>query len=360
MSDLMDVDAPLTESQEGQGVLEDLKFQLPMPYDYEQPNFFVRSCYPVYYELIVDLLKGRDTSKTFKYITLTGTQGIGKSVFYIYFFQRWKTENPQDTIVTASFNKDRKLEKCVVFIAGQTRGDIYPTIPLIAGAFYLYDGPPELRTPDNQMVCFTSPNPDWDDSIVKSPTHKCLYMPVWTVEELLEADRLLGLNLGMDNLKQRFDLFGGSARFCLATDPGYIRDSEENLLKSANQIKRFEMIPEIAQNTAPRGLCHRIFHAAPIWYLGWPTSYSLIFCSRLIANKVYHSVQDFSDAKRAEMLGWMRSENPMASVVGAFFEIYASCVLSQGGQFAAMSISGEQVRNVTIELPKDQYLRQEH
>ena len=47
----------------------------------------------------------------------------------------------------------------------------------------------------------------------------------------------------------------------------------------------------------------------------------------------------------------------MASVVGAFFEIYASCVLSQGDQFAAMSISGEQVRNVTIELPKDQYLK---
>ena len=110
------------------------------------------------------------------------------------------------------------------------------------------------------MVCFTSPNPDWYDSIIKEPTHTCLYMPVWTFEELIQADSLLHLDLGNDTLSQRFHFFGGSARFCLATDPGYIRVSEKNLLKSADQIKRFEMIPEIAHNTAPRGLCHRIFH----------------------------------------------------------------------------------------------------
>ena len=59
-------------------------------------------------------------------------------------------------------------------------------------------------------------------------------MPVWTFEELLEADSRLNLDLGNDTLAQRFHLFGGSARFCLATNDVIVMVSGERLLKSAD------------------------------------------------------------------------------------------------------------------------------
>ena len=335
--------------------VQDIIFKLPQTYDYDQPSFFVRSCYPVYYNLIGDLLNGRDEHKIVENVTVTGTPGVGKSVFYIYFFQRWIEENPESIIITASFTRRRNLKQCVLFDIKNPSGLICKDIPFIEGALHLYDGPPPFEPQDNQMVCFISPNSEWYDSMIKSPRHRCLYMPVWTIEELLEADSYLQINLGEDKLKQRFDFFGGSARYCLATDDAYFCVAEKDLRNSAESITSFKMIPKIIQNGGSHHLCHRIFHVCPNWRFGLPLSYSLFFCSRFIANKIYQSVKDFSDAQRAQMMGWVRSESMLASVVKDFFEICASCALSQGGKFEALSISNKPDTNVDIELPKNQY-----
>ena len=96
-------------------VLADGKnFNNTSTYPLDANSYFVRDCYKEYYENVVSLLEAQDLW----YISVTRTPGIGKSMFYVYFFHRFTKENPNSKIVTASFSKERKLEKGVVFSGG--------------------------------------------------------------------------------------------------------------------------------------------------------------------------------------------------------------------------------------------------
>uniref|UniRef100_H3GSV3 Uncharacterized protein n=1 Tax=Phytophthora ramorum TaxID=164328 RepID=H3GSV3_PHYRM len=75
---------------------------LPVENVYELPKFF-------YYRLILDLFR------TLHIITVTGTPGIGKSTFYGYFFEHYKSTHPNTTIIAASFTKKSVMKKVVVF-----------------------------------------------------------------------------------------------------------------------------------------------------------------------------------------------------------------------------------------------------
>lgn len=48
---------------------QQVKFQLPISYDFNEPIFYVRECYPKYYDMIFNTLKRA------KWISLTGTPG---------------------------------------------------------------------------------------------------------------------------------------------------------------------------------------------------------------------------------------------------------------------------------------------
>ena len=123
--------------------MQSVSFTLPMCYEYQGETIYVRSCYSEYYETIVSVLVGNALDPLrINYITVTGTPGIGKSIFYIYFFQRWMRENLASVIVTASFTKDRTLKSCRVFMNSLSEGEKMSTIPDIDGALYLYDGAP--------------------------------------------------------------------------------------------------------------------------------------------------------------------------------------------------------------------------
>ena len=191
--------------------VQSVQYQLPMPYEFLESTFYVRDCYPKYYDLVKDLLANPRTD----YISLTGTPGIGKSIFYVYFFQRYRKANPNVTIVTASFSKNRKLKKCLVFAPDAREGVKYKDIPDIENSLHLYDGPPEIKPARNKMGCFTSPNYEWLDEMLKVPNHISLYLPKWTLEELWEAKELLELELHYDTIEERYLFFGGSARYCL-------------------------------------------------------------------------------------------------------------------------------------------------
>ncbi|KAG7376573.1 hypothetical protein PHYPSEUDO_013126 [Phytophthora pseudosyringae] len=93
---------------------------LPTEQAYDEPVFYVRECYPVYYEMILRLLKlTRNQIKRVEAVTVSGTPGIGKSIFFAYFFTRYCYENETATIVTASFNKDSEMTQVVVWKDGE-------------------------------------------------------------------------------------------------------------------------------------------------------------------------------------------------------------------------------------------------
>jgi hypothetical protein len=62
---------------------------IPQAFDYKGRNFYIRSCYDKYYNIIMDKLFGKSD---YSYISVTGTPGIGKSMFYMYFLNRYDSK----------------------------------------------------------------------------------------------------------------------------------------------------------------------------------------------------------------------------------------------------------------------------
>jgi hypothetical protein len=57
--------------QDERGSVRDFPTNLPMEYEYEGEMYYVRDCYPEYYELVMDLLEKEKK----KGVTITGTPG---------------------------------------------------------------------------------------------------------------------------------------------------------------------------------------------------------------------------------------------------------------------------------------------
>jgi hypothetical protein len=325
--------------------VQSVQYQLPMSYAYKKLTFYVRDCYPQYYNYIVGIL-GKDE---YDYISLTGTPGIGKSIFYVYFFQRYRKEYPNATIVTASFGKDRKLLKCVVFEPGMVEGVEYEKIPKIKGSLHLYDGPPEIQPSDNKMVCFTSPNYSWLDGMVKAPNHIPLYLPVWTLQELWEANELLELGIDYWTIEERFLLFGGSARYCLAFDTKFYNIGVKKLESKAKSIETFDTIKACLDEKADKAdVSHQIFHYVPLFDEDVPCSFDLVFCSISIARIVDESIRDKSESKRNELVHWIKATNKSATLLGWLFEGYANEILKAGGDFELKSLNFNESCNLHL------------
>ena len=333
--------------------IEAVQFQLPMSYDYLESKFYVRKCYSEYYDYIESLLSNQKV----KYVSLTGTLGIGKSIFYLYFFQRYWRENPTKTIVTAAFDKLRKFKKCIVF-APNSRPQVHlDGIPFIEDSIHFYDGPPDLEPCDNKMVCFTSPNYYWLDKMEKAEYHVELYFPVWTLEELWEANELLEIGLDSKIIKERFLLFGGSARYCLTLNNRFYDKGVNQLESKSRAITSFDDIKDcLVVKPKISNVIHRIFNYVPLYYEhdGMPSSFQPVFCSVTIARIVYASIREKSESKRSEFANWLKKfyaifgwlfegfDNDKLKIgLGWLFEGYATEKLKAGGDFRLKSLNSK-------------------
>ena len=225
---------------------------LQMSEPYDKPYMYVRDCYSEYYAYVKKVLA---SSYKRKYVSITGTPGTGKSMFYNWFFDKYRSENRDQIIVCASFSDQRHLKRCFSFEFGKDPVR-HKEIPEIMGAMYLYDGPPVDAPEEERMVAFCSPNDDWFDLVRKRDEHVTLYMPVWEFDELVDADKCLGLGIGTPELTERFIFFGGLPRYCLK-DADYTRNAKfefRELLSDASKS-----VQSLDENS------NWLFHYAPVY-----------------------------------------------------------------------------------------------
>lgn len=124
--------------------------------------------------------------------------GIGKSIFYAYFFERYSREFPDATIVMAAFARNNfrsHMKDVVAWKAGKmiarVDGIKYIFMNRIkqettGRMIHLYDGTPVKAPAGVDMICFTRPDKWWLDEIEQCRSHK-LIMPLWSEGELLDA-----------------------------------------------------------------------------------------------------------------------------------------------------------------------------
>lgn len=115
-------------SQENRGKVDEsrpkvhhVSYQLPMTFPFKGDTFYIRECFPVYYDVII---MASFASGWFDLLSVTGPPGNGKSVFYIYLFERYRAQHPDQTIVTASWTMNHVLLECIVFVLGKSQNFI--------------------------------------------------------------------------------------------------------------------------------------------------------------------------------------------------------------------------------------------
>ncbi|KAF4148094.1 hypothetical protein GN958_ATG02616, partial [Phytophthora infestans] len=196
---------------------EDLRLNLPLQHHGISKMFYVRECYSNYYQLILRELFAQNKSV----VTVTGTPGIGISIFYGYLFNHFKRDEQYNNFTFRS-----KTEKLL-----RTLGTSLRSNSISNSRNSLYDGAPLVPPPyPTKMVCSTSINDEWLHTRKKDEIHKTLYMPLWDANELFADDRHRGIDvITRAVIKDRIYLFGNVARECISTDEGFVRNRLETL-----------------------------------------------------------------------------------------------------------------------------------
>jgi hypothetical protein len=320
----------------------------PLEVTYGKDKFYIRSCYDQYYPKIMKELFGK---MDYFFVSVTGTPGIGKSIFYLYFLHRYQTENPGKSVITASFSKDRKLQDCKLF---RSNGEVevftdtfgYPYIPRkhtsswpndIDCDLYLYDGPPMLRPNDVKMIAFTSPNFSWLDSMRKESKHSIVFMPTWDCDELLAANKALELNIDEKELIKRFTLFGGSAKYCLSTDDTVVLSAEKELdtiLSGINDIDEVERY--FTDSLDVKSVVHRLMHYIPENNTFFANLYP---ASPSISKMLYRQLKTTLKENQYLVSAFRNGNEQAGQMAQWLFTHDTHELLSNGGRFHMQSLS---------------------
>ncbi len=310
---------------------------IPMQFRYKKANIYIRDCYPHYFDnLWNDLFVHQKDS-----VLITGTPGIGKSIFYIYVLEMMKKKMKGSVIVLSSFTKQSQVKTCVILRPGQLPARLAEgkPIPYVENAMYLYNGIPNgVKEGEVKTVIFASPNHDFLLEHSKNETMRKYYMPLWSEREVLEAVELLELRLNYDDIQKQILRFGGSVRYILTEDDDFRMEGLQNQEKAMNSIKSFldlEMCLDLKKDD--NDVIHRLFYFVP--NMTSPNKYDMRLGSVHIAFAVEANLRNADVQERLKLFRSLQSHGQSRSTAGWLFENYCHGVLSSGINAVAKSLT---------------------
>ncbi|KAI9983773.1 hypothetical protein PInf_007848 [Phytophthora infestans] len=189
---------------------------VPLATEYSGGEFyFVRACYDVYYKKVEDLLLN-DKKQC---VTVTGTPGIGKSIFYAYFLDRFKKANPTWTIIASAHTPEAEVTSLAVFKPGE-EAEHFPWVDASI-----------LRTAILDVLGM-----DLSDKATLKRDRKNL---LWLCDGPPQGATLRQRD---DEMEERFWNFGGVARNC------FLLKREEVVLTIRDLTKPIEQITNLKTN----------------------------------------------------------------------------------------------------------------
>lgn len=209
-----------------------LRKELPQSHKALIERGFIRECYDDYYSMVLSFLNEERTK-----IVVTGTPGIGKSIFYMYFFERCIVDRPNQRVVVAAFNKKRVLMTCKEWKDRELIA--LDKLPIgKEGDLFLFDGPAGFVLEDATMICFTSPNEKFLQEMIKyTYAYRLRYVPNWTLQEQRCARDALQLRINNATLRQRWGYFSGTVRYAFENDLETVKLAAMNVNQDLSKIK---------------------------------------------------------------------------------------------------------------------------
>lgn len=269
------------------------------------------------------------------------------------------------TIVTASFTDSRLFKYCVVYWPGRENGEsFYENIPNIEGAIHFYDGPPAFEPSGNQMVTFTYPSYEWFKYCLKHSGTLTLFMPFWTLNELLEANDYVGLGFSHEEIEKKFNFFGGTARLCISFSGCKLIEWTDYLKGATKSIESFDQMKAcFVMNLKMERISEQLFFYVPEFDEDrkYPTSSKFVFCSAKVARMVYKNITDKSEKKRQDFLTSINDFSERSEFRSWLFEGYCMEKPIKGGEFSLVPLrhgvsNRGSVSGVNLEIPLNSYV----
>jgi hypothetical protein len=350
-----------TES-ESESKLFPLPDELPpltnrIPKTIQDAHFLLnRPCYAEYYAAALEATEkqGRDL------FIFTGSPGIGKSIFLLYFCERLAREGKADYILMVEMrfkesallwdNCQKKFERILpnkidklllkldkeprawLLTDGANKGSEYRVRSLLSG----------------KTVWFLSPNKAVIDALCNKCEAKVFYMPEWSLEELVSCNKLL-YHIKEEELQERFDLLGGIPRNVFHIDQQRMRINIKNALRESKIMNDLEVLG--SQDCFLDEFSHKLLVVHPVGL----ENYELRFVSPQIEEEV---IQHYKQSIPRQFLDFIRvtAGKPMlGGIRGAIFERYAHAVLCQGGTFQVRKLLAGTKKKETVTLEKRPY-----
>jgi len=252
-----------------------------------RPLLWVRNIYPTFYDSMWKATSDGDDEHP---VIVTGTSGIGKSFFGVYAALRAVREM-KFTVVYTVLSPDNAVKRYVIAPSVKEMAALPPNDPkrllldlrerhreihidedqvsegesdleqsmwwgvivnspegttfveeLLEGKFTwmfvdIRDGKLEANT--KRLVAFVSDKPQAYYSFEKHYHARRLYMPVWKLDELKQANMALQLNIDEADLKSRYELVGGVPRSVLVSETDW----------SNMKVKVLQAIDRLEPNT---------------------------------------------------------------------------------------------------------------
>ncbi|CAN0408826.1 unnamed protein product [Ectocarpus sp. 12 AP-2014] len=170
-------------------------------------KIFIRSCYKDLSNIII----AGATNGSMDNIVVTGTPGIGKSVFgyYLLYLLRLKRK-------TVVFEQKRKWYRFSDDGVVEGRFETFKDAGYLDDPAGWYLSDPEYK-PDEGFrgvtVVLVSPGKDKTNEFLKQDLARLLFMPVWSEDELLECQRIIfSHERSVEDVRKAFEKVGGVAR----------------------------------------------------------------------------------------------------------------------------------------------------
>eukprot|EP00611_Tribonema_gayanum_P012255 TRINITY_DN2288_c0_g1_i1.p1 TRINITY_DN2288_c0_g1~~TRINITY_DN2288_c0_g1_i1.p1 ORF type:complete len:403 (-),score=56.14 TRINITY_DN2288_c0_g1_i1:405-1613(-) len=168
-------------------------------------RLLVRQCYVGLYEVLAAHFDGAGRN-----IIITGTQGIGKSLFLYYVM--WHLARAGATVVY-----DRRDMATVLYTPqGVFTGSFEDFDQALddAATWYLVDGKPTRHVAAKTVLVTSLHWDDWKEA-QKWPGSLIRHMPVWEQDEILAARELIFPKQPEEEVLERYRVWGGTPRYVL-------------------------------------------------------------------------------------------------------------------------------------------------
>lgn len=308
---------------------------------------YIRQSYMDLFNIILDHLNKR---KNFGGMAITGTPGIGKSVFLFYIM--WRLSQMESTkAVILHRQKDNGqifvFQKNNFWVACDKRDILH--LLRNSSTWYLTDS---LNPPSGEVKAVTilvaSPSRDlYKDFLKYSRTVSIpYYLPVWSLEELNIVSKWY--KRSKKDVEERYCLIGGIPRFVLEMD-----DVENLRILIQDSVGRLdiEKFMQIAGGTIEKE--DKISHSIVHFEVDTTTEKKYLEKKLCMASKYITdmALERFVNHQYEELKNFLATASRLDSVSscrGNLFESFAHRLLAAGGEFAVRSLNGEKVTKKLI------------